>query len=130
MTQRTCRDCGEVLPTQTIGRRRILCESCSPPRRRNPRPSTPPKVAGDGPVTSTTRAAIEVADRWSDPLSALAINLAQRIDAGQEPGSALANLAKALRDTLAALDPSDAAHDDPIDQLMQRRTERLQRRWG
>lgn len=81
-------------------------------------------------MTATTRAAIEVADRWSDPLAALAINLAQRIDAGQEPGSALANLARALRDTLAALDPSDAAHDDPIDQLMQRRTERLQRRWG
>jgi hypothetical protein len=86
--------------------------------------------AGDGPITATTRAAIDHADRWADPLANLAINLAQRIDAGQEPGSALANLAKALRDTLVALDPARPAGADPVDQLLERRVERLQHRWG
>lgn len=134
---RTCRKCGSPLPLQTgKGRRRTLCEVCSPPRRRpstatlvTPRPR--PRGTEDQGLTveQATENALREAGVLDSPLSRLALILSRRIDTEQEPGSALAQLVRQHRETLASallgVEPAEDL-DDPVTLARRRRAERTQ----
>ena len=129
---RTCTKCGTVLPLQSgKGRRRTLCEVCSPPRRRTAPPLQP--VAGTATPVPPGVAAGVAADLaemgMSDGhLGRLALVLAERIDSGQEPGAALAALTRQLRDTMRAAKaaaPQDEG-ENLLEALRRQRAERLQ----
>ena len=59
------------------------------------------------------------------PMGAAALKLAARLDVGEDPGSAMAAMAKELRVTMAELGRSAPAVSDPVDELKRRRERRL-----
>ena len=128
---RTCTKCGTVLPLQSgKGRRRTLCEACSPPRRRTAPPLQP--VAGTpapaGGVAAAVAAELAEIGMSDGHLGRLALALAERIDTGQEPGAALAALTRQLRDTMhaaRAAAPQDEG-ENLLEALRRQRAERLQ----
>jgi len=128
---RTCTKCGTVLPLQSgKGRRRTLCEACSPPRRRSAPPLRP--VAGAlapaGGVAAAVAAELAEIGMSDGHLGRLALALAERIDTGQEPGAALAALTRQLRDTMhaaRAAAPQDEG-ENLLEALRRQRAERLQ----
>ena len=111
MSKRVCALCGAPLPLQHgRGGRRKMCEHCSPPRHRGTAvalalaPSAPPSTADGSPPDSVTAATVaELANlgQSDTPNGRLAVVVAQRIDSGQEPGGALAQLAKSHRECMA-----------------------------
>lgn len=114
---RTCSKCQTPLPPQYgKGRRRTLCETCSPPRRR-PDVVRLPASPVDGPsVTGATEVALVEAGMLDSALGQAALVLARSIDGGQESGGALAALVKAHRETLAGvLDSAPVPDDDPVE---------------
>lgn len=62
-----------------------------------------------GGVERTTRTALEKADRLDTPLGQTCLVLAQRLDLGQDTGSAISSLAARLEATLAAATRGSAA---------------------
>ena len=121
---RTCDVCGQPLPVQTgRGGRRKRHPEC---RGKRPAPAVTASTAE--PTVSTVAlvdaevAALNVADK---PEAQAAREIAARIDAGQEPGAALASLSKELRTLLAGLRSTSApAAADPVDELKARRASR------
>lgn len=113
MSTRVCALCGAPLPLQHgRGGRRKMCEHCSPPRRRGPavtmtlvtgEPMATPDGNPTGTVTEATSAELAKLGQADTPNGRLALVVAQRIDAGQEPGGALAQLVKSHREVMAAI---------------------------
>lgn len=63
--------------------------------------------------------------KLESPLGATAIVLAARLDAGTDPGSAMAAMSKELRAAMTELMRSAPAAADPVDELRQRRKRRI-----
>jgi hypothetical protein len=72
-------------------------------------------------VTDSTRTALELAERLSTPAGAACMVLAERIDAGQDSGSALAAMVKQLVATLADATRGTKVTASPVDELRTRR---------
>lgn len=75
-------------------------------------------------VLAATRAELVALGKLDSPLGAVALTLAARLDQGQDPGSAMAAMAKELRVTMAELGRTGQAAADPVDELRRRREER------
>lgn len=76
-------------------------------------------------VHVSVREELERIGKTDTPLGAVATRLALRIDQGDDPGSAMAAMAKELRTTMAELMRTAGAVADPIDDLKKRRERRL-----
>ena len=130
-----CAKCGGPIPRQKgPGGQRKFCPTCSPKRDRPDRQRKRPTVkalnfdsgetqrGSHANVTEATTAELTqagVLDSWQGQA---ALILAHRIDAGDEPGGALAQLVKAHRDIMAeAL--AQAKRDEPnlLEQLRAKR---------
>lgn len=126
-----CRDCGAQIPKAVgRGRQRTYCEICSPPRRKKP---PAPRQAADktdpptacGSIHAATLATLEQAGRTDTPLGATALLLAQRLDADQDSGSAMAAMAKQLGATLEDATRGAQIAMSPLDELRARRDAKL-----
>lgn len=123
MTSRTCEVCGELLPLQTgRGGRRKRCATCPRPPRNRTRPKAwtpaeilkpPSDLDSPGPTCERTRAMLLDLSVWEHPLASAAMALAERIDSGREPGTALASVAKQLQSILADLQAAATAEQVP-----------------
>jgi hypothetical protein len=78
-------------------------------------------------VTVAVREELERIGKAATPMGATAMRLAGRLDAGDDPGSAMAAMARELRLTLAELSAHAPAVADPVDELRRRREARLGR---
>lgn len=76
-------------------------------------------------IVEATRRELEAVGKVDTPLGATALALAGRLDANDDPGSAMAAMAKELRTTMAELTRTAPAVADPIDELKKRRERRL-----
>lgn len=76
-------------------------------------------------VHVAVREELERIGKANTPLGAVATQLALRLDLGDDPGSAMAAMAKELRTTMAELTRTADAVADPIDELRKRRERRL-----
>ena len=76
-------------------------------------------------IRVAVREELERIGKASTPLGAAALKLAGRLDDGDDPGSAMAAMAKELRATMAELTRTAAVAEDPIDELRKRRERRL-----
>lgn len=76
-------------------------------------------------VTTATRSQLKSIGKETTPLGQASLVLAARLDAGADPGSAMAAMAKELRAVLAELAKSAGTVADPVDELKQRRQKRL-----
>ena len=75
-------------------------------------------------VLAATRAELVTLGKLTTPSGAAALVLAERLDAGGDPGSAMAAMAKELRATMTELGRHAPAVADPVDELRKRREER------
>lgn len=122
----TCTKCRARLPAQQgPGRRRTMCENCSPRdlRKRSSPPSstTPPEPPGPGVVESTVRGELERVDRLTTVAGAIAVRLAQRLDATALTGSQAASLSAQLLKTMAvALEGTTPPVVDEVDEFTAR----------
>lgn len=145
---RNCEVCGALLPLQTgRGGRRKRCATCPRPRgkaaqaakaraAKNWTPDAilkpPSDLDSPGPTCERTRVMLLDLGVWQHPLASAAMALAERIDSGREPGTALASVAKQLQSILAELQAAAAADQadsepDPIEEFRRRRAERAAR---
>lgn len=76
-------------------------------------------------VSVAVRGELERIGKSGTPLGAAAQRLAIRLDADEDPGSAMAAMAKELRAIMAELGRSAPAAADPVDELKRRRQRRL-----
>lgn len=76
-------------------------------------------------VLAAVRAELEQIGKAASPGGAAALVLAARLDAGEDPGSAMAAMAKELRATMTELAQGAPAAVDPVDELKKRRERRL-----
>jgi hypothetical protein len=76
-------------------------------------------------VLGAVEATLASIGKHTSPLAAAALVLAARLDAGVDPGSAMAAMSKELRTMMAELTRSTAAVSDPVDELKQRRRQRM-----
>lgn len=76
-------------------------------------------------VFNATHAELTQIGKLDSPLGAAALALAARIDAGEDPGSAMAAMTKELRVTMTELTARAPAAKDPVDELQKRRAKRL-----
>lgn len=130
---RSCSKCGAKLPLQQgRGRRRTMCEACSPTRDRGkPRAA---KVAAVVPIESAVKPRSVLAS-VTDELTKvgmldshqgqLALVLAGRIEQGDDTGAALSQMVRQLRETMAsALASAEPEAVDPLDELRAKRERR------
>lgn len=125
--ERRCDHCGRPYEAKRKTSR-FCCDSCRAKHGQG-RPAKPvvtpmprPTEAG---VVRAAREALEAAGRLGSPLGAAALALAERVDSGEERGSALAAVVKELRATLAEATKDATAVGDPVDELRARREKRL-----
>jgi len=76
-------------------------------------------------IRTAVRDELEAIGKADSPMGTVALRLASRLDAGEDPGSAMAAMAKELRTTMAELTRSAPAAADPVDELKKRRERRL-----
>lgn len=76
-------------------------------------------------IRVAVREELEAIGKATSPMGTLALTLAARLDAGVDPGSAMAAMAKELRATMTELARSAPAAADPVDELKHRRQRRL-----
>lgn len=114
MGVKQCTECGATFDAQRNQRR---CSVCRGVPLEGPRP--------DGGVLAATRAQLDAIGRAQSPLGATALVLAARLDAGADPGSAMAAMAKELRQVMADLLAGASVVADPVDELRERRRARL-----
>ena len=131
---RNCSKCGAKLPLQQgRGRRRSMCEACSPARQRSDR-GKPAKVAAVVPIDVTPGARSVLASVTEELTAAgmldshqgqLALVLARRIEQGDDTGAALSQMVRQLRETMtSALGAAEPEAVDPLDELRGRRERR------
>lgn len=120
---RQCERCGESLPIQTgRGRRRKFCSACS--RSKNKPRSVPARVSRAG-LYESVRSELEAAGVLGSSDAEAALLLARRIEKDVDPGSAIAQMLRTLREIKsAAMSGADAAESDPVDEFTARRRER------
>jgi hypothetical protein len=75
-------------------------------------------------IATTVRAELEAAGKTDSALGAVALTLAGRLDAGEDPGTAVASMAKELRAIMLELTRGGTVVADPVDELQRRRRER------
>lgn len=125
-----CLKCGAPIPLQQgRGRRRKMCETCSPSRNRGKSARLPaPTIPGMGDAQGVTQSVIRElteAGMLQSHSGQCAVLLARRIDAGEDSGAAVAQLVRQLRETMAsALAMQVPDEVDPVDELRQRREQR------
>lgn len=107
-----CSDCGSLFEVRGNSKR---CPECRPARR----------GGGATPVLAATRAHLAAIGKEHTPLGETAIVLAARLDGGDDPGSAMAAMAKELRAVMNELSRSAPALKDPVDELRAKRKARL-----
>ena len=80
-----------------------------------------------GKIGKATKAELEALGNLDSELGAIALKLAGRLDAAgeDEPGSAMASLAKELRATMVAARQLGKPAADPVNELAERRRRRL-----
>lgn len=122
---KACAQCGAPLPVQTgRGRRRTKCANCSPSRVSKPKTTPPPMASPSKGLLDATRAELETAGRASSSAGQAALLLAERIEFGENTGSAVAQMVRQLHDTMTrALADAEIA-SDPVDELRARRERR------
>lgn len=130
MATRSCEKCGDRLPPQRSGGVRKKCAKCSPKRVRPPKNQRQVVAVSDlpserGSIYAATLATLEQAGRTETPLGATALLLAQRLDANQDSGSAVAALAKQLAATLEDATRGAQIAMSPLDELRARRNAKL-----
>lgn len=114
MGLKDCAECGGAFDAKRNQRR---CPACR---------GVPAEDPGqEGGVLAATRAQLAAIGRAETPLGATALVLAGRLDAGADPGSAMAAMAKELRQVMADLLAGAPMVADPVDELRERRRARL-----
>lgn len=108
MVVKVCSGCGGQFESKAANAKRC------PPCRAGKRPS----------VLGAVRASLVAIGRENTPMGAAAVVLAARLDAGGDPGSAMAAMAKELRTTMLELTRTAPAVADPVDELRARRSQR------
>ena len=125
---RKCKKCGASIPMQSgRGRRREMCETCAPSRKRATKPAVPTPVDGDisGGAMPVVVAELTAAGMLNSHQGRIALGLARRFDAGDDTGAALAQVARQLRETMAsALASAVPVAVDPLDELRAKRERR------
>lgn len=116
---KSCAQCGGPLPVQTgRGRRRIKCESCSPtrnPSKPKPAPLASLPVSREG-LLAAVRAELDAAGVAAGHAGQAALLLAERIERGEDSGSAVAQMVRQLHDSMArALVAQEPAEVDPVE---------------
>lgn len=101
-----CAGCGAGFEAKGNTRRCPLC--------RRGRPS----------VLTAVEAQLVSLGKEAVPLGTAALVLAARLDAGADPGSAMAAMSKELRTIMTELTRTAAAAKDPVDELLARRKAR------
>ena len=128
MSSRQCADCGATIKQKPIGGPRKYCEDCRPPTPKpNPRPRlvTVDSVPVEpGRVYAHTLATLQSAERHETPLGAVALTLAEQIDAGGHAATGYAALAKQLEATLASALDGVKLTVSAVDELRARRERR------
>ena len=121
MNAKSCAKCAGPLPIQTgRGRRRQMCESCSPTRKRGKSPKGAPvavlAVTREGLLTAV-RAELDAAGVAAGHAGQAALLLAERIETGEhDSGSAVAQMVRQLHDSMArALVTQEPAAADPVE---------------
>lgn len=76
-------------------------------------------------VRAAVEASLREAGKRDTAMGEAALVLAARLDAGTDPGSAMAAMAKELRTTMTELTRGVSAVADPVDELRRRRERRL-----
>jgi hypothetical protein len=127
-----CRECRAPMPPQVgPGRRRQMCERCSPkPRFRRVVESTP-LVPLDGPVraprgklAAATREKLAEVGREDSPEGVAAIQAAEHLDGGQLNGAQYASLLKAYLLALESATKTVTGASSALDELRKRRDAR------
>lgn len=108
MGVKACVDCGTGFDAKGNTKR---CSSC---RGRRGRPS----------VRAAVETHLAAIGKETAPLAAAAVVLAARLDAGADPGSAMAAMSKELRTIMTELTRTATAQRDPVDELLARRKAR------
>lgn len=115
---KVCTQCGGPLPVQTgRGRRRVKCATCAPPRKPKPQPvAVMPSTGGrQGGLLESVRAELSAAGAEASAAGQAALLLAERIEFGENSGSAVAQMVRQLHDSLArALSAEEPAAADPV----------------
>lgn len=126
---KSCTQCGGPLPVQTgRGRRRTKCAACSPPRKQSGASAAGVKcpvapATGAGLLKATT-AELESAGVLATTAGQAALLLAERIEFGENSGSAVAMMVRQLHETMSRALSGQAEQLDPVDELRARREER------
>jgi hypothetical protein len=123
--QRKCESCGTLLPIQTgRGRRRKFCTDCARSPKAKQRRAVLASSESDG-LYAAVYAELEAAGVLASADSEAALLLARRIESQVDPGSAIAQLMRALREMKsAALSVADVDAGDPVDEFTAKRRER------
>jgi hypothetical protein len=124
--ERRCDVCGVEYEAKRPNSR-FCGDTCRKRAQRNPSlvSSPPDDVPGDdGEVTRSTSARLVALDVVDEPLAAVALALARRLDSPRETGSAVAALGKQLAVMLDDLERRGKRAADPLDELRARRAAR------
>ena len=125
---RTCAKCGADLPLESgRGRRRKMCQTCSPSKPRksnNPAQISDVAAAPVGSVLAATRAALTRSGGLGTPMGQAALVLAARIDDANEPLAAITQATKQLAATLTPMAQPAAETSDPNDEFTRKRLAR------
>ncbi len=123
--QRKCESCGALLPIQTgRGRRRKFCTDCSRSPKARQRRAVLASSSSEG-LYAAVHAELESAGVLASADAEAALLLARRIERQVDPGSAIAQLMRALREMKsAALSVADVDTGDPVDEFTAKRRER------
>lgn len=125
MGARQCQTCGGPMPTPKVGRPRLNCEKCAPPRLGMSKPTPPvsvteirPGAGGSATLVEATEASLREIGRLSDPRGIVAVELAKSIEAGGHSGASLASLSREFRaafaEALVPAEDADAVEDDGV----------------
>jgi hypothetical protein len=101
-----CAECGASFEAKGNAKRCPLC--------RRGRPS----------ILAAVEAQLAALGKEAAPLGATAVVLAARLDAGADPGSAMAAMSKELRTIMTELTRTATIAADPVDELLARRKAR------
>ena len=134
--ERTCAQCGAVIPPQKgSARPRKYCEECRPPRNRpNPRvvrlPSAPAPVsesapAGEPRLVASYRRRLEKAERLDSPEGEHVMLLAQLLAAPNHTAAGAASLSRELRAALEVALKDAPRESDKLDELAARRAAKV-----
>lgn len=137
-TRRNCDSCGKAYTAKTA-RSRFCSTACrvrasrgvvvpietkAPTSRSTKEASASPELVG---VLGATYRELDAAERLETAYGQAAMVLARRIDAGRDTGSAMATMTRQLRETLAEALKGARREGSKLDELTERRRQRLHR---